>query len=78
MIRWSDRTTQEAGILRGFVRNLQADGVSAYDHSSTRMTERYAHLSTAHKARAVKALDSAYPTDTKTDTLQEVASNESS
>ena len=47
-------------------------------HSSTRMTERYAHLSPAHKARAVKALDSACQTDTKTDTLERVASTESS
>ena len=47
-------------------------------HSSTRMTERYAHLSPAHKTRAVRALETAYQTDTKTDTLREVASNESS
>jgi len=45
-------------------------------HSSTRMTERYAHLSPAHKNRAVQILDSALQTDTKTDTLEKVASNE--
>ncbi len=37
-------------------------------HSSTRMTERYAHLSPSHKTRAIKILDSALQTDTKTDT----------
>ena len=45
-------------------------------HSSTRMTERYAHLSPAHKNRAVQILDSVLQTDTKTDTLEKVASNE--
>ena len=39
-------------------------------HSTTKMTERYSHLSQDHKTRAVKVLDSAYQTDTKTDTIE--------
>jgi integrase len=39
-------------------------------HADTRMTERYSHLSPKHKARAVKILDSALQTDTKTDTVE--------
>ena len=39
-------------------------------HHSVKMTERYSHLSPAHKTRAVKILDSAYQTDTKTDTVK--------
>ena len=33
-------------------------------HSTTRMSERYAHLSPDHPTRAVKVLDTAYRTDT--------------
>lgn len=47
-------------------------------HTTTRMTERYSHLSPDHKARAVKILDSAYQTGTKTDTVENRASGESS
>src|SRR5262245_10015485 len=43
-------------------------------HADTRMTERYSHLSPKHKARAVKILDSALQTDTKTDTVENTKS----
>ena len=39
-------------------------------HSTTRMSERYAHLSPDHPTRAVKVLDTAYQTDTKSDTVE--------
>ena len=35
-------------------------------HSDIKMTMRYVHLSPDHKARAVKILDTAFLTDTKT------------
>ena len=38
-------------------------------HSTTRMTERYSHLSAKHKTRAIKILDSAYHTESKTESL---------
>ncbi len=37
-------------------------------HYSVSMTEKYAHLAPDHRTRAVKTLDTAYLTDTKTDT----------
>jgi len=39
-------------------------------HASITMTMRYAHLAPDHRLRAVKTLDSAYQTDTKTDTVE--------
>ena len=38
-------------------------------HSTTTMTERYSHLSPDHKTRAVKTLDFAYQTESKTESL---------
>ena len=34
-------------------------------HADTKMTERYSHLSPAHKTRAVRILDHAFRSDTK-------------
>ena len=39
-------------------------------HASLTMTMRYAHLAPDHRMRAIKTLDSAYQTDTKTDTVE--------
>jgi integrase len=39
-------------------------------HASLTMTMKYAHLAPDHRARAIKTLDSAYQTDTKTDTVE--------
>ena len=39
-------------------------------YATLTMTMRYAHLAPVHRARAVKILDSAYQTDTKTDTQE--------
>ncbi len=39
-------------------------------HASVTMTMRYAHLAPDHRTRAIKNLDSAYRTDTKTDTVE--------
>jgi site-specific recombinase XerC len=39
-------------------------------HGSITMTMRYSHHSPEHRAKAVKVLDSAYSTDTKTDTVE--------
>ena len=39
-------------------------------HASITMTMRYAHLAPDHRSRAIKTLDSAYQTDTKTDTVE--------
>ena len=39
-------------------------------HSTTTMTERYSHLSPAHKTRAVKILDLAYRTESKTESVE--------
>ncbi len=38
-------------------------------HATLTMTMRYSHLAPDHRMRAIKALDSAYRTDTKTDTV---------
>ena len=38
-------------------------------HATLTMTMRYAHLAPDHRSRAIKTLDSAYQTDTKTDTV---------
>ncbi len=39
-------------------------------HASLTMTMRYAHLAPDHRMRAIKTLDAAYQTDTKTDTVE--------
>lgn len=39
-------------------------------HSTTTMTERYSHLSPAHKTRAINILDSAYRTESKTEAVE--------
>lgn len=39
-------------------------------HASLQMTQRYAHLAPEHRTKAVKVLDTAFRTDTKTDTLR--------
>jgi integrase len=39
-------------------------------HASLNMTMRYTHLAPDHRMRAIKILDSAYQTDTKTDTVE--------
>jgi integrase len=39
-------------------------------HADTKMTERYSHLSPKHRTRAIRILDSAFQTDTKTDTVE--------
>jgi len=39
-------------------------------HASLTMTMRYTHLAPDHRMRAIKTLDSAYQTDTKTDTVE--------
>ncbi len=38
-------------------------------HATLTMTMRYTHLAPDHRMRAIKTLDSAYQTDTKTDTV---------
>jgi len=38
-------------------------------HTTLTMTMRYSHLAPDHRMRAIKTLDSAYQTDTKTDTV---------
>ena len=42
-------------------------------HANITMTMRYSHLAPVHRARAVQILDTALQTDTKTDTVAEVA-----
>ncbi len=39
-------------------------------HATLTMTMRYTHLAPDHRMRAIKTLDSAYQTDTKTDTVE--------
>ena len=39
-------------------------------HANLTMTMRYSHLAPDHRTRAIKTLDSAYQTDTKTDTVK--------
>jgi len=38
-------------------------------HATLTMTIRYSHLAPDHRMKAIKTLDSAYLTDTKTDTV---------
>jgi len=46
-------------------------------HASLTMTRRYAHLAPDHRMRAIKTLDSAYQTDTITDTVENSGSHQS-
>ena len=46
-------------------------------HASLTMTMRYTHLAPDHRLRAIKTLDSAYLTDTKTDTAEISGTGES-
>ncbi|MCZ6768663.1 MAG: site-specific integrase [Acidobacteria bacterium] len=39
-------------------------------HASVTMTMRYSHLAPDHRMRAIKTLDTAYPTDTNSDTVE--------
>ncbi len=39
-------------------------------HATLTMTMRYSHLAPDHRMRAIKTLDTAYRTDTKTDTVE--------
>ena len=41
-------------------------------HASLTMTMRYSYLAPVHRTRAVKILDSAYQTDTKTHTVEKI------
>ncbi len=47
-------------------------------HATLTMTMRYSYLAPDHCLRAIKTLDSAYPTDTKTDTVENSGSDQSS
>jgi len=47
-------------------------------HTTLTMTMRYSHLAPDHRMRAIKILDSAYQTDTKTDTVENQGSGKSS
>jgi len=46
-------------------------------HATPTMTMRYAQLAPDHRMRAIKTLDSAYQTDTITDTVEKVRTSES-
>jgi len=39
-------------------------------HASVTMTMRYSHLAPDQRMRAIKTLDTAYPTDTNSDTVE--------
>ena len=47
------------------------------DHASVTMTMRYSHLAPDHRMRAIKTLDSAYRTDTITDTVENPSGKQS-
>ena len=47
-------------------------------HTTLTMTMRYSHLAPDHRMRAIKTLDFAYRTDTKTDTVENQESGQSS
>jgi integrase len=47
-------------------------------HSSLNTTMRYSQLAPDHRLRAIKTLDSAYQTDTKTDTVEKAGKSRSS
>lgn len=46
-------------------------------HASLTMTMKYAHLAPDHRARAIKILDTAYQSDTKTDTVENSGNGQS-
>ena len=46
-------------------------------HATLTMTMRYSHLAPDHRMRAIKTLNSAYQTDTITDTVEKVRTSES-
>ena len=46
-------------------------------HATLNMTMRYSHLAPDHRLRAIKTLDLAYQTDTKTDTVENSGSGQS-
>ena len=64
------------GCRHTFASHLAMSGVDfmtvkeLLGHASLTMTMRYAHLAPDHRMRAIKTLDSAYQTDTKTDTVE--------
>ncbi len=45
-------------------------GKELLGHTTLTMTIRYSHLAPDHRMRAIQTLDSAYPTDTITDTVE--------
>src|SRR6185295_20408898 len=45
-------------------------------HANISMTLRYSHLAPTHKAQAVKVLDTAYSTGTKTDTVEKTGTEQ--
>ncbi len=77
-------TVKRAGLLdvrfhdtrHTFASHLVMNGVSLetvadlLGHSTVRMTERSAHLSPHHRSRAIAVLDSAYRSDTESDTVE--------
>ena len=52
-------------------------GKALLGHATLTMTMRYSHLAPDHRMRAIKTLDFAYQTDTKTDTVESSASDQS-
>ena len=46
-------------------------------HASVTMTMKYSHLAPDHRTRAIKTLDTAYQTDTKTDTVENSGNGQS-
>ena len=47
-------------------------------HATLTPTQRYAHLAPAHRTKAVKVLDTAFSSSTKSDTLEKSGKAESS
>ena len=47
-------------------------------HASVTMTMKYSHLAPTHRQRAIEILDSAYQTDTITDTVDKTGTDQSS
>ena len=47
-------------------------------HASITMTMKYSHLAPIHRQRAIQILDSAYQTDTETDTVDKTGTDQSS
>ena len=86
-----ESTVQKAGVqdlrfhdLRHtFASHLVMNGVDIktvqelLGHGTLTVTMRYSHLAPDHRLRAIKTLDSALQTDTKTDTVENPKSNPS-